>query len=61
VTHEEQHRELHDHYARNALARGHAPGCPVVTGAGGRVWTGVPVNWPTIFGRPACTCPRGAW
>lgn len=42
--------ELHNHYARNALARGHAEDCALVTEFG---------NWPNIMGRPACTCPRG--
>lgn len=48
--------KLHEHYARNARARGHAEGCAVVTGD--RVWDGVAVNWPTIFGRPSCTCKK---
>lgn len=42
--------ELHDHYARNAQARGHAPTCRKVTDER---------NWPTIMGRPPCTCPAG--
>lgn len=51
--------KLHEHYASNARARGHREDCATVTGAGGRVWDGVPVNWPTIFGQPACTCGAG--
>lgn len=39
--------EEHAHYARNARARGHAETCAKIT---------TPVNWPTLFGRPACTC-----
>lgn len=38
---------LHEHYARNALARGHSSECELVTAN---------VNWPTMLGRPACTC-----
>lgn len=40
-------RELHDHYASNAKATGHAGDCALVT---------ADRNWPTIMGRPACTC-----
>jgi hypothetical protein len=40
---------LHDHYARNALACGHAETCEKVTAE---------INWPTLLGRPACTCGR---
>jgi hypothetical protein len=46
--HSEQ--ELHDHYERNALACGHSPECLKVT---------LPVNWPTMFGHPLCTCGHG--
>ena len=45
----------HDHMARNARSRGHAENCDKVAGH----WTtaqGVGVNWPTMLGRPACTC-----
>lgn len=45
----ERERELHDWYARNARARGHADDCRLVT---------EPRNWPTMFGRPRCTCER---
>ena len=40
-------REVHDHYAKNAKAYGHDEKCEKVT-----AW----VNWPTILGRPTCTC-----
>lgn len=39
--------ELHDHYARRAIALGHAPGCALVT---------TERNWPTIMRGPACSC-----
>lgn len=39
--------ELHDHYAKNSLAVGHSPLCEKVVA--GR-------NWPTMVGRPDCTC-----
>lgn len=43
--------ELHDHYASNAKARGHAATCEKVTR---------PVNWPTLFrGTVPCTCGHG--
>lgn len=45
------------HWARNARTRGHAETCEMVAG----FWTtvhGVPVNWPTLYGRPDCTCGR---
>lgn len=51
----EQDQALHDHYARNARSQGHADTCQKVVG----LWTtnkGVGVNWPTIMGRPQCTC-----
>lgn len=38
---------LHEHYARNALALGHSETCIKVT---------LPVNWPTMFGHPLCSC-----
>jgi hypothetical protein len=41
----------HDHYASNAKARGHTPKCLLVTKA---------INWPTIAGRPACSCGKGS-
>lgn len=47
----ERERELHTHYASNALAVGHEPDCSKVTTAR---------NWPTMFGRPDCTCPKEA-
>ena len=42
-------RVLHDHYASNAMARGHHTECDLVT-----TWR----NWPTIMGRPHCNCGR---
>lgn len=48
MNHTEQ--ELHDHYASNARACGHSEDCLKVT---------LPVNWPTMFGSPLCTCGRG--
>lgn len=42
--------ELHAHYARGAIACGHAPTCRKVTAN---------VNWPTIMGRATCDCGRG--
>lgn len=42
--------EQHEHYAKNSIACGHATTCAKVT---------TPVNWPTLFGRPACTCAKG--
>ena len=45
----DRERELHDWYARNARARGHAETCDLVT---------EPRNWPTMFDRPRCTCGR---
>lgn len=42
--------ETHAHYARNAIACGHKETCAKVT---------TPVNWPTLFGRPGCTCGKG--
>lgn len=47
TTDEQRHQELHDHYASNAIARGHAADCDLVT---------TPINWPTICGRPICSC-----
>jgi hypothetical protein len=44
-------QELHDHYARNAKACGHAATCRKVTDN---------INWPTISGRPPCTCGKEA-
>lgn len=38
---------MHTHYASNALAQGHAETCARVT---------TPRNWPTMLGRPDCTC-----
>lgn len=38
---------LHTHYASNAQACGHEATCALVT---------TPVNWPTLMGRPECTC-----
>lgn len=46
----ETEQELHEHYARNAKARGHEATCDKVT---------VFRNWPTLLGRPACTCGHG--
>jgi hypothetical protein len=43
-------QELHEHYASNARACGHADDCLKVT---------LPVNWPTLWGKPLCTCGRG--
>lgn len=43
-------QELHEHYASNALACGHSDDCLKVT---------LPVNWPTLWGQPLCTCGRG--
>jgi hypothetical protein len=43
-------QELHDHYARNAIARGHAVDCALVVAFR---------NWPTICVRPECTCYHG--
>lgn len=42
--------ELHAHYAANAIATGHAADCAMVT---------ADENWPTIKGRPSCTCRVG--
>lgn len=53
----ERDQATHDHYAKNALATGHEPTCEMVVGA----WTtaqGVAVNWPTLRGRPDCTCGK---
>jgi hypothetical protein len=41
---------LHDHYANNALACGHAPTCQKVT---------LERNWPTIVSHPVCDCGHG--
>jgi hypothetical protein len=43
----ERELALHRHYARNAAACGHRPTCEKVT---------ADRNWPTIMGRPRCTC-----
>jgi hypothetical protein len=43
----EREQMLHDHYASNAKARGHGESCDLVA---------VDHNWPTILGRPRCTC-----
>ena len=51
----DREQKLHDHYASNARARGHKDTCQLVVGH----WTtksGVDVNWPTLNGRPVCTC-----
>lgn len=45
----QKEHELHVHYASNALVGGHAADCDKVTTA---------INWPTILGRPSCTCGR---
>lgn len=42
---------MHTHYASNALAQGHAETCARVT---------TPRNWPTMLGRPDCTCGHSA-
>lgn len=41
---------LHNHYAANAVVAGHEASCAMVTTF---------VNWPTMSGRPACTCRVG--
>ena len=41
---------LHNHYAANATVAGHEASCKMVTEY---------VNWPTMSGRPACTCRVG--
>lgn len=39
----------HDHYASNSKAQGHTSACALVT---------APINWPTLAGRPACSCEQ---
>ena len=53
----ERMQETHDHYEKNALVNGHRNDCQLVVG----FWktnNGVWVNWPTLNGRPKCTCGR---
>lgn len=48
-------QSVHDHYASNARTAGHAETCEKIVGH----WTtkdGIGVNWPTLNGRPRCTC-----
>lgn len=50
-------QELHDHYARNAIACGHEATCQKVVGFWKTIHD-VWVNWPTIRGRARCTCSK---
>lgn len=50
-------QELSDQHVRNARALGHTDECQMAVG----LWVtkdGVRVNWPTLLGRPVCTCGR---